>query len=585
MEQKLTDADLKDKKRFRDNTRWFSPVVLIKCGIQAIVTSMFSQYADGRLTEASLDAAFPDDLAKRYDLSKTLKTDDEGALWVDYVADLGDGFNSTYAVAYLLGKKSLTVEGTDKVLPRGKVLVMGGDEVYPFPNRDEYKNRMQNPYRYAFPDTEADNADHPKLFLIPGNHDWYDGLKLFLGMFCSGKETRLGSWRTSQHRSYFSIRLSESWWLWGFDTGVDDQDIDIPQAEYFKACAKHMNEKSNVILCSSVPIWTKVDDTAGKETLARGLDYIANIIEKAQPKAQIHAVLSGDSHHYSRYRAPEAPTQFITAGGGGAFLHPTHHLKESIPLTWTMQKLNLSLKTKQGPAYEAADTEACYPSKSASRRLALKNFHFFTNNFSFCIVIGIVYWLIGLTALTTASYNLDGKAWTNPFLMVSVAGLFFILRQYADSKKFWPKTLLGGFHALMHGALIVWLINYLPDLNHKLVGSYAGFWLFFVEMFIGGLFGGMIWGAYLIVSSWCFGVHHNDAFSAMSLTEYRNFLRMRIKGDELTVYSIGLDKVPNRKGWKINTKAEKGNQSEPVIVPKEELAPRLIEPPIVIQRT
>ena len=50
-------------------------------------------------------------------------------LWIDYVSDLGDGFNSTYTVAHLLAQPEVDVNG-DK-LKRGNILVMGGDAVYP----------------------------------------------------------------------------------------------------------------------------------------------------------------------------------------------------------------------------------------------------------------------------------------------------------------------------------------------------------------------------------------------------------------------------------------------------------------------
>ena len=36
--------------------------------------------------------------------------------------------------------------------------------------------------------------------------------------------------------------------------------------------------------------------------------------------AQIPLVISGDTHHYSRYTGDDGVTQFITSGGGGAFL-------------------------------------------------------------------------------------------------------------------------------------------------------------------------------------------------------------------------------------------------------------------------
>ncbi len=44
--------------------------------------------------------------------------------------------------------------------------------------------------------------------------------------------------------------------------------------------------------------------------------------------ARVVAVIAGDWHHYNRYYAHELDVHFITSGGGGAFLHPTHVLQE-----------------------------------------------------------------------------------------------------------------------------------------------------------------------------------------------------------------------------------------------------------------
>ena len=45
--------------------------------------------------------------------------------WLDYVADVGDGFVATYTMAHLLAQDHLEVDG--ERISRGKILVMGGD--------------------------------------------------------------------------------------------------------------------------------------------------------------------------------------------------------------------------------------------------------------------------------------------------------------------------------------------------------------------------------------------------------------------------------------------------------------------------
>lgn len=50
-------------------------------------------------------------------------------LWFDFMADTGDGGNSSYSVARLLAQPSLRVQSDNAVLnlPRANLLIIGGD--------------------------------------------------------------------------------------------------------------------------------------------------------------------------------------------------------------------------------------------------------------------------------------------------------------------------------------------------------------------------------------------------------------------------------------------------------------------------
>jgi hypothetical protein len=97
----------------------------------------------------------------------------------------------------------------------------------------------------------------------------------------------------------------------------------------------------------------------------------------------------------------------------------------------------------------------------------------------------------------------------------------------------------------------------------------------------GGLVAGALFGIYLYASSRWWNQNHNDAYSAMRLDSHRNFLRIRVQNDTLTIYPIGLDRVPKRHEWRMNT-ARIGSPP-PAYVPISPLAPRLIEGPILIR--
>jgi hypothetical protein len=66
----------------------------------------------------------------------------------------------------------------------------------------------------------------PSAFIIPGNHDWYDGLTTF-SRFILARDW-LGGWLIPQKRSYFALKLPQGWWIFGLDLALT-QDIDIDQ--------------------------------------------------------------------------------------------------------------------------------------------------------------------------------------------------------------------------------------------------------------------------------------------------------------------------------------------------------------------
>jgi hypothetical protein len=593
-------------RSFPGMVRWFKPSLLIDTARQAIASALFGQYADRRLIQAALGGVLDQKGLEACNIAQHTQ-DADGGVWVDFVADLGDGFDSTYAIAYLLSRRELPVHGG---LPRGRVLLMGGDQVYPTATREEYKRRFIRPYALAFPNSKAPPAEHPWLFLIPGNHDWYDGLVLFLAMFCRGRSTPVGSWRATQNRSYFARRLTDRWWVWGIDTQLTD-DIDAPQADYFVAVAQSMRPGDNVILCTGVPCWLDAEssgeDEAGKERFYRSLDYIAGIVKTQGKGAQVRAVLSGDIHHYSRYASDDG-VQFITAGGGGAFLHPTHNLKDEFTAIWMGARRRLSLKTDPADPAKPAAKPACYPAREHSRKLLLKNFGFIFKNPEFCLTLGTLFWIVSVVLVlwrddviaaspyaTPASFALwawacsiaGAVAASPPF--TTVAALFLVIFwTYTDGKLGHWRWLVGALHGAVHLVILLAVTSLSVPLNFHLFGiapgGYWSAWATGLEMVLaGGFAGGAVWGLYLMLTCGLFGMHANDAFSAMRLDRYRQFLRMRLTPDSLTIYPIGIDRTPSRDQWQVNGRAAPGNQDEPAYEPAPgALLPRLIEGPIQI---
>ena len=88
------------------------------------------------------------------------------------------------------------------------------------------------------------------------------------------------------------------------------------------------------------------------------------------------------------------------------------------------------------------------------------------------------------------------------------------------------------------------------------------------------LLGLYLWGSLNVMRR-----HGNEAFSALRIQNYKNFLRFHITADRLTIYPVGVVKVPRK--WKLRPKAAAGQSLfEAVDIP---IVPQLIEPPIVVE--
>lgn len=625
-----------DIKSLPEMVRWYSPRHLVSTGWRSVVSEIFGQYADQRIMQATIDGFTPEvmqTVVARYNYTDARELGDGNAVWVDYVADLGDGFDSTYAVASLISAPSIDVKGAG-TLPGGRLLIMGGDQVYPFPTRKDYRERMAFPYETALPAAE-DGSWRRLLYVIPGNHDWYDGLNSFDYMFCKARfgqeENRLGGWLFPQHRSYFAIRLPHNWWIWGADIQLA-QYLDAGQVLYFKGVAEamkqHPTEVAKVILCTAEPTWNKE-----LSDIPQGEDNLSHITKIATDAgARICAVVAGDYHHYSRYFAEKTGTSFFTAGGGGAYLSPTHPLHRSRKIYWQGEEVDLSLacQIKDG---KKTGRLSCWPSRLRSRTLGLWTLAFPLRNYGFSVCLGVFYWLMtwlyGTTELKGAGVwsgkdagelLIDDKlldpvsiilitlqaAVNNVMLGFLSLLLAIVLFVYADQRYgLRVKLLLAGLHWLAHVATMIalfigvsfsaaWIVDKIwpeaartleelqVDVAASAQDAFRAIVVFPIEMvFIGGFIAGFVWGLYLTLCS-LIGLHSDQAFASMGIPHFKNFLRFKIEPDKLTIFPVGLRRVPKRWGWRFAKRARGAATEGPQIVPVRPLRPRLIEGPIEI---
>jgi hypothetical protein len=538
--------------------RWLAPKVLITTGAQSLVAEIFGSYADKRELQVGLPSQVHD-----------YARDDE--LWLDFVADLGDGFDATYSVASLLAAPSLDLDGPK---PRGRLLVMGGDQAYPAASTSVYEDRSKGVYRAAMP---VPPEDPPTLFALPGNHDWYDGLTSFLRVFAQRRP--FGGWRTEQTRSYFAVKLPHNWWLYAIDTQFDDY-VDAPQLEYFRDASTQLREGDSVILCTSTPAWVE----AGCGGRSKGYDTVEFFQrEVLRPRgAHVRVMLTGDKHHYVRYAERGGTGQKITSGLGGAYLASTDRLPPTLDLPGEKSRV------REPSPPSTFDLAARYPENT--RRLAAGILKLPWRNPGFWVLTGIAQ----LVATAAVLYGIaesavrDGvfgllASWSPAVLATVVlvlAGVAFARIDLPAASR--TSVGAGVAHAVAHLALSVgWAVT-IRALYPVFPDGAVADWLIFLVAAVGtpvviGFVDAEVVALYLLVAS-RFGVNLNEVMAGQSIEDHKGFLRMHIGGDGLlTIYPVKLERVCRT--WVADPD---GAPTDPWLRPAEPLDVALIEEPIKV---
>ena len=511
---------------------WYDPKVLLQSAWMLTLSNIFGRHSDSRLIEA---------LASQPQGAFDFAADEVG---FDFVSDVGDGFNSTYAIATAVAAAELEVKdaaGHTHLSRGGDVLVFGGDEVYPYPTREAYEQRTEQPYAAAL-----DAASRrPRVFALPGNHDWYDSLVAFSRTFCRPARGFAGC-QTGQTRSYFALRLPGNWWLLAIDLQFGAQ-IDEPQEKYFVDIASQMPADAHVIVCVPSPQWIYATSYPGEPKYT---DATLQRIEREILGRPVAVWLTGDLHHYKRHEAVDG-RQKIISGGGGAFLHPTH-----VPPQRELQ--------------DGYTEKAAWPDAAQSRRLHRGHWRFPWLNPRFMPLIGSVY-LLSVWFAVSGFFGFDATVCSarefgcalslslrstltdpvNGLWLAAVVGAFIF---FTDTHVRWYRFVGGALHATIHlvaaftlgwcgyilaTALLPETAQWLPELVIVLACLLA--------FTVGGAVGAWILGGYLHVSLAWFGRHSNEAFSALRIEDYKQWLRCRVRSSgELEIQALGLERVPRR---------------------------------------
>jgi hypothetical protein len=492
--------------------------------------------------------------------------------WFDYVADLGDGFDGTAPVAWLAGRRGIDLPDDrfgdlptpPKPLPRGQLLVFGGDQIYPFAKAGAYEAQVELPYQMGFEpdDPDAPTSADPTLVAIPGNHDWLGGIEHFVSMFASERKFA-GHWKTVQSENWWHVKLPQGWWLWGIDTALENELVG-PQREYFTQAAKALKPGDRVILCTPVPLWQL------RQKYRDAYAALRNVFDPliVGSGATMPLCLSGDSHFFAHLERLDADFEedHVTAGGGGAFLQPTHNLPERIPL--------------EGGSAEFA-LRSRWPLPAESRAIAPGGRKVFDPQYRpLLLLVGLLF--LGVTAATAIPWPnltsdtlptprswIDALRWTvaSPWVLLLIAVICGVGVVAVRGNSVEPK--LNGaarVYGLLMGAGLAGTLVVVATTRAFLVGwetSGSGgnqtsarglgdsdwLWPSIVIATVVGAFGGLV--VFLTLLKWTnsrIKAADTLAFSPAYSTRYKHFLRFRIDREgDLTCYGIGID--PVGEGW------------------------------------
>ncbi|ALQ52366.1 hypothetical protein [Nitrosomonas ureae] len=259
-------------------------------------------------------------------------------------------------------------------LPRGEFLFVGGDTAYHAADIAALKERFQTPFNWAYEDiavTTGEKIDQRPIYGIPANHDYYDALDGFNRQFCrpivqdihplvreqedlTDPQLGLHGFRREQKSSYVWLNLPFGWRLWGLDSQAGK--MDKRQQAFFVSqfCDKltqdgslfDENKKREVqeTLRNAIPdkliVATPEPSTVFGKCAASHAAMAELFLRLGLEPGFLHdgrlshnkcrLDISGDVHHYERYwgnaheNGESGNYASVVAGGGGAFLHPSH---------------------------------------------------------------------------------------------------------------------------------------------------------------------------------------------------------------------------------------------------------------------
>jgi len=470
----------------------------------------------------------------------------ERDVWIDYIADTGDDGELSERVGRMLFAAYRAPDTDDPEtmidLPRGDVLIHGGDVAYPVATSGEIHDRLIVPWNRAIRDL-GDDARTRVLLGVPGNHDWYDGVDGFarmfrerhlpeeieaptepldvhwfgrtlsyVGQFLAGetihkqKALVLSGYKPLQRASYFILPLTRTLHLYGVDRQL--RRIDFRQTRFFRDFQKNHPEAARVVLLSDPVLPFGLPSRSGLAML-RSL--------RLSPEYEPHLAFAGDIHHYRRETIGRST--HVTCGGGGAFLHPA-------PLE---------------PAGHAPP-EVQWPGPVQSKALLRKVPMHVASGRSGLIAHAVML-LCFLPALGIGGsfYGRDGLAPAS-FVAGLLAAIGCALLGVHRGGRVPSIIGVAGVFGTLMGLLPSLALLVLESLADALGFESNTFLWGTLALIVALLAGGFVFGGFLATLT-RLDLEHTQAFTALSHPGFRHFVRMRVRADGsgVDVYVIGAE--------------------------------------------
>ncbi len=460
-------------------------------------------------------------------------------LIVDFVADTGDDSDVSEAVARLIFRPWKLPDpdgGDDLVLPRGDVLFFGGDTAYPVATAGEINDRLIVPFNRVI--ASVRHADPPgtrrAVLGIPGNHDWYDGLDGYGRLFrrrigelspdqeepnvVPERESRfehvvdfvekfvvgghiqkqkvlvLDGYVPMQSASYFALPLAPGIDLFAVDRQL--RSVDFRQRKYF-ANFRQGRENRRLMVMLPDPVYAFQEESVTGVAMVRSLEL--------DPKYTPHLFMSGDIHHYERLTVDAS--MHVTAGGGGAFLHPARLGADKLPAA-----------AKQFPGVKAS--------------------HALLRFVPFHVAVGRAGWLPHFVMLALFAPALEiGVRFRHQAIGALVAGVIgaVVLALIGDVRyRPRPKAIRVVLLALLAGVVMG---NVPPFASFAFrralfaLGVHTSHRMGMLFTLLIAVFtGAFVFGAYLAALT-RLGLESTQAFTALGHPGFKHFVRLRIRSD------------------------------------------------------